>query len=59
MQAFWDNIRVWQPTRSTGEYPDRMAAEAKKKYSRGLDLAVLPETAITGRWRCLGVLGSF
>ncbi|MCI0533624.1 MAG: carbon-nitrogen hydrolase family protein [Verrucomicrobiales bacterium] len=49
MQAFW------------GQYPglqnrldqlagmvDRMAAEAKKKYARGLDLAVLPETAITG-----------
>lgn len=49
MQAFW------------GEYPglekrldqlaglvDRMAAEAKEKYGRGLDLAVLPETAITG-----------
>ena len=27
---------------------DQMAAEAKRKYSRALDLAVLPETAITG-----------
>ena len=49
MQSFW------------GPYPglhnrldqlagivDQMAALAKKKYSRGLDLAVLPETAITG-----------
>jgi len=27
---------------------DEMAAQAKKKYGRGLDLAVLPETAITG-----------
>src|SRR2546427_11478491 len=49
MQSFW------------GQYPglhnrldqlagivDQMAAEAKRKYSRGLDLAVLPETAITG-----------
>ena len=27
---------------------DQMAAQAKTKYSRGLDLAVLPETAITG-----------
>src|SRR5688572_30109004 len=49
MQAFW------------GQYPglrnrldqlagivDQMAAQAKKKYARGLDLAVLPETAITG-----------
>jgi predicted amidohydrolase len=49
MQSFW------------GKYPglqnrldqlagivDQMAAQAKSKYSRGLDLAVLPETAITG-----------
>ncbi len=49
LQSFW------------GEYPgldnrlnqlermvDEMATRAKAKYSRGLDLAVLPETAITG-----------
>jgi predicted amidohydrolase len=49
MQAFW------------GEYPglgkrlaqlsgmiDRMAAESEKRYSRGLDVAVLPEFAVTG-----------
>ena len=49
MQSFW------------GQYPglhnrldqlagivDQMAAQAKTKYNRGLDLAVLPETAITG-----------
>src|SRR6266568_4836966 len=49
MQSFW------------GQYPgldncldqlagivDQMAAEAKQRYGRGLDLAVLPETAITG-----------
>ena len=49
MQAFW------------GQYPglqnrldqlagivDQMAAQAEAKYRRGLDLAVLPETAITG-----------
>ena len=49
MQSFW------------GQYPglhnrldqltgivDQMAAEAKRKYGRALDLAVLPETAITG-----------
>src|SRR5580765_8409421 len=49
MQAFW------------GEYPglhnrleqlagivDQMAEQAGKKYGRGLDLAILPETAITG-----------
>src|SRR5207245_8185402 len=49
MQSFW------------GQYPglhnrldqlagivDQMAVEAKEKYGRSLDLAVLPETAITG-----------
>ena len=49
MQSFW------------GKYPglqhrldqlagivDQMVAQAKTKYGRGLDLAVLPETAITG-----------
>src|SRR2546425_5653340 len=49
MQSFW------------GQYPglhnrldqlagivDQMAAQAKKEYGRGLDLAVLPETGITG-----------
>jgi predicted amidohydrolase len=49
MQAFW------------GEYPglekrlsqlsgmiDRMAAESEKLYGRGLDIAVLPEFAVTG-----------
>jgi predicted amidohydrolase len=49
MQSFW------------GQYPglqnrldqlagivDQMAGQAKTKYNRGLDLAVLPETAITG-----------
>ena len=49
MQSFW------------GQYPglhnrldqlvgivDQMVAQAKTKYNRGLDLAVLPETAITG-----------
>ena len=49
VQAFW------------GEYPglpkrleqletivDRMADQSKKKYGRGLDLAILPEVAVTG-----------
>jgi len=49
MQSFWgphpglDN-RIEQ----LAGIVDRMAAQAKTKYSRGLDLAVLPETAITG-----------
>ena len=49
MQAFW------------GKYPgldkrldqlsglvDQMAADSRKKYGRGLDLAILPETSVTG-----------
>jgi predicted amidohydrolase len=30
------------------DFVDRMAAEAKRKYGAGLDLAVLPENAVTG-----------
>ena len=49
MQAFWvrhpglekrlDELRA---------IVDRMASESKRKYGRGLDLAILPEAAITG-----------
>lgn len=58
MKAFW------------GEYPplearlaqltglvDRMAADARKRYGRGLDLAILPEVAVTGEIRRGDVLG--
>jgi len=49
MQAFWVKYpglttRLQQLTGLV----DRMAAEAQRKYGRGLDLAVLPETAVTG-----------
>src|SRR5687768_11310858 len=49
MQSFWGphpglNNRLEQ----LAGIVDQMAVQAKKKYSRGLDLAVLPETAITG-----------
>jgi predicted amidohydrolase len=49
MQAFWGKYpgltsRLEQLTGLV----DQMAAEAQRKYGRGLDLAVLPETAVTG-----------
>lgn len=49
MQAFWGKYpglekRLEQLTGLV----DQMAAEAQKKYGRGLDLAILPETAVTG-----------
>ncbi len=49
MQAFWEKYpgltkRLEQLT----DLVDQMAAEAQSKYGRGLDLAVLPETAVTG-----------
>lgn len=49
MQAFWGKYpgltsRLEQLTGLV----DQMGAEAQRKYGRGLDLAVLPETAVTG-----------
>ncbi len=49
MQAFWGKYpgldkRLEQLTGLV----DQMAAEAQRKYGRGLDLAVLSETAVTG-----------
>jgi predicted amidohydrolase len=49
MQAFWGRYpglskRLEQLTGLV----DQMAAEAQSKYGRGLDLAILPETAVTG-----------
>ena len=49
MQAFWGEYpglekRLEQLTRLI----DQMAEESRKKYGRGLDLAVLPEMAVTG-----------
>src|SRR5438094_926359 len=49
VQSFWGrypglNNRLEQLERIV----DQMAVQARQKYGRGLDLAVLPETAITG-----------
>jgi predicted amidohydrolase len=49
MQAFWGKYpgldkRLEQLTGLV----DQMAAESRKKYGRGLDLAILPETSVTG-----------
>ncbi len=49
MQSFWGPYPgLLNRLEQLGGIVDQMAVEAKKKYSRGLDLAVLPETAITG-----------
>src|SRR5213592_3116703 len=49
MQAFWGAYPGLQKrVEQLAGIVDQMAAQAKKKYGRGLDLAVLPETAITG-----------
>jgi predicted amidohydrolase len=49
MQAFWSEYPGLQ--RRLGQLAgiiDRMVDESTKKYGRGLDLAVLPEVAVTG-----------
>src|SRR2546427_3747495 len=49
MQSFWGPYPgVHNRLEQLAGIVDQMVAQAKKKYSRGLDLAVLPETAITG-----------
>src|SRR6266498_1851662 len=49
MQSFWGQYPGLQKRlEQLAAILDQMAAQAKKKYGRGLDLAVLPETAITG-----------
>jgi predicted amidohydrolase len=49
MQAFWGPYPGLQNRlEQLAGIVDRMAAQARKKCGRGLDLAVLPETAITG-----------
>jgi predicted amidohydrolase len=49
MQSFWGKYPGLQNRldQLTG-IVDQMAAQAKTKYNRGLDLAILPETSITG-----------
>ena len=49
MQAFWVSYPGLQKRlKELSELVDGMAREAQRKYSRGLDLAVLPEVALTG-----------
>jgi predicted amidohydrolase len=49
MQAFWvEYPGLEKRLAELGDIIDRMSEESKKKYGRDLDLAVLPETAVTG-----------
>lgn len=49
MQSFWGQYPGLQNRLDQlARIVDQMAAQAQKEYGRGLDLAVLPETAITG-----------
>lgn len=49
MRSFWGNHPgLEQRLSQLAEIVDRMVEQSQKKYSRGLDLAVLPETAVTG-----------
>jgi len=49
MQAFWvEYPGLEKRLEELGAIVDRMSEESKKKYGRDLDLAVLPETAVTG-----------
>jgi len=49
MQAFWvEYPGLRKRLAELGAIVDRMSEESKKKYGRDLDLAVLPETAVTG-----------
>jgi predicted amidohydrolase len=49
MQAFWGGYPgLEKRLEELGAIVDRMSEESKKKYGRDLDLAVLPETAVTG-----------
>ncbi|MBI2949454.1 MAG: carbon-nitrogen hydrolase family protein [Verrucomicrobia bacterium] len=49
VQSFWGkHPGLENRLNQLAEIVDQMAEEARSKYGRGLDLAVLPETAITG-----------
>jgi beta-ureidopropionase len=55
MQPFWGkhpglNKRLRQLT----DIVDRMQSQSKKQYGRGLDLAILPEMAVTGQGESVG-----
>lgn len=49
MYAMWEEYPGLESRLNTlVGFIDRMAAEAKRKYQAGLDLAILPENAVTG-----------
>ena len=49
MQAFWGKYPgLGKRLEELTALVDQMAAESRKKYGRSLDLAILPETAVTG-----------
>jgi predicted amidohydrolase len=49
VQGFWEEYPGLQKRlEQLEEIIDRMAEQSKKKYGRGLDLAILPEVAVTG-----------
>ena len=49
MQAFWvEYPGLEKRLEQLSALIDRMAEESEKKYGRGLDLAILPEMAVTG-----------
>lgn len=49
MEAFWVSYPgLEKRVADLNAILDRMGAEAKSKYGRGLDIAVLPEVAVTG-----------
>jgi predicted amidohydrolase len=49
MQSFWgQHPGLRNRLDQLADFVDKMAAQAKQAYGRGLDLAILPEVAITG-----------
>jgi predicted amidohydrolase len=49
VQGFWEDYPgLEKRLEQLGGIVDRMAEESKAKYGRGIDLAVLPEVAVTG-----------
>jgi predicted amidohydrolase len=49
MQAFWvHHPGVTERLTELGGIIDEMQAESRRKYGRGLDIAILPECAVTG-----------
>src|SRR4026207_1876355 len=49
MQAFWEAYPgLEKRLAQLAGLVDQMAAESQKKYGRGWDIAILPETSVTG-----------